>query len=89
MNETLSIKVSPGEKAKLRQLAESRGLKLSTLLREGLLKVTAGAVDKSGPTCYQCFAKYLEEPGNLGASGLGDLSVNKRRMRNFGKGKAS
>lgn len=83
--ETLSIKVSKEDKARLRQLALQRRVSLSTLLREGLDHIVRGQTDEVGASCYSRAAKYLEHEEGLGASGLGDLSTNKDRMEGFGR----
>jgi hypothetical protein len=87
MQETLSIKVSPAEKALLKRLAEVRGVKISAILREAIQLAAAGAQPDELPSCYQTAARYFEEPGWIGASKEGDLSVNKERLKGFGKEK--
>ena len=37
------------------------------------------------PTCYEVTARFFEEPGHIGASGLGDLSSNKSHLDGFGR----
>ena len=83
--ETLSIKISKDDKARLRQLALQRKVSLSALLREGLENVVQDDTDKGKTSCYSRAAKYLEHATGLGASGLGDLSTNKKRMADFGR----
>jgi hypothetical protein len=83
MRETLSIKVSAAEKALLKAEAARRGVKLSTLLRMGLEAVTSTASSAS-PSCYALAARYFEEPGHIGSSGLTDLSTNKDHLSGFG-----
>lgn len=85
MQETLSIKVSPVEKARLKAEAERRGVKLSTLLKMGLEAVTRDVPGTGGPSCYELAARFFEEPGHIDSSGLGDLSSNKSHLRGFGK----
>jgi len=84
MRETLSIKVSPAEKARLKAEAARRGVKLSTLLRMGLDALTRETAPGAGPTCYELAARYFEEPGHIGSSGLHDLSTNKGHLKDFG-----
>jgi hypothetical protein len=85
MQETLSIKVTLAEKARLRSLAAARGVKISTILREGIQAVAEAAPSAATPSCYQLAAKYFEKPGQIGRSGRGDLSTNKQYLRSFGK----
>ncbi len=85
MQETLSIKVSAVEKAKLRSLAEARGVSISTILREGIQLVADSAPSTVAPSCYQLTAKYFTKPGQIGQSRLGDLSTNKKHLSAFGK----
>jgi len=85
MRETLSIKVSPTEKAMIKKLAEARGVKISNILREALHLAAKGASPEEQPSCYEATARYFEEPGWLGASDEGDLSVNKERLAGFGE----
>ena len=84
MQETLSIKVSPAEKARLKAEAARRGVKLSTLLRMGLEAVTSDLPPQESPSCYDLAARFFEEPGHIGSSGLGDLSSNKMHLNDFG-----
>jgi hypothetical protein len=84
MQETLSIKVSPAEKARLKAAAARRGVKLSTLLRMGLEAVTKDALPEDRPSCYDLTARFFEEPGHIGSSGLGDLSTSKAYLNDFG-----
>ena len=84
MHETLSIKVSLTEKARLKAEAARRGVKLSTLLRMGLEAVTRDVPTEDLPSCYELTAKFFELPGHIGSSGAGDLSSNKAHLNNFG-----
>ena len=81
---TISIKISDADKARLKKLARERKVSLSALLREGVERVVreAGGAEAS---CYDLASKYLENENSLGASGLGDLSTNRERMRGFGR----
>lgn len=84
MQETLSIKVSPAEKARLKAEAARRGVKLSTLLKMGLEAVTSDVSAANRPSCYDLVARYFEEPGHIDSSGLRDLSTNKAHLHGFG-----
>ncbi len=84
MQETLSIKVSAAEKARLKAEAARRGVKLSTLLRMGLESVTTGIAAQDAPSCYDLTARFFEEPGHIGSSNVGDLSTNKAHLNDFG-----
>jgi hypothetical protein len=84
MQETLSIKVSAAEKARLKAETARRGVKLSSLLRMGLESVTKGVAAKGHPSCYDLTARFFEDPGHIDSSGLGDLSTNKQHLRRFG-----
>ena len=84
MQETLSIKVTPAEKARLKAEATRRGVKLSTLLRMGLEAVTKDVPPVSQPSCYDMASRFFEEPGHIDSSGLGDLSTNKAHLNDFG-----
>lgn len=84
MQETLSIKVSPAEKARLKAEAARRGVKLSTLLRMGLEAVTSNVSPAARPSCYDLAARFFQEPGHIDSSGLRDLSTNKAHLNGFG-----
>jgi len=84
MQEVLSIKVSSAEKARLKAEAARRGVKLSTLLRMGLEAVTKDFPPENRPSCYDLAARFFEEPGHIGSSGLRDLSTNKAHLNDFG-----
>ena len=84
MQETLSIKVSSAEKARLKAEAARRGVKLSTLLRMGLEAVTKDVHPGTRPSCYDLAARFFEEPGHIDSSGLSDLSTNKAHLKDFG-----
>jgi hypothetical protein len=87
MHQTLSIKVSAPEKARLKAEATRRGVKLSSLLRMGLESVTKGVAAQDEPSCYDLTARFFEEPGHIGSSNLGDLSTNKAHLSGFGRKK--
>jgi len=38
-----------------------------------------------GPSCYDMVRELFEEPGQIGASGRSDLSVNKAHLADFGR----
>ncbi|NBB78142.1 MAG: hypothetical protein GVY36_01645 [Verrucomicrobia bacterium] len=82
--ETLSIKVSKNDKARLHRLASERKISLSALLREGLEHVVTHAPGENEVSCYGLGAKYLEDDECLGASGHKDLSTNKAHLKGFG-----
>ena len=84
MQETLSIKVSSAEKARLKAEAARRGMKLSTLLKMGLEAVTADVSPSDRPSCYDLAARFFQEPGHIDSSGLHDLSTNKAHLHSFG-----
>jgi hypothetical protein len=84
MQETLSIKVSTAEKARLKAEAARRGVKLSTLLKMGLEAVTSDVSPADRPSCYDLAARFFEEPGHIDSSGLRDLSTNKSHLHGFG-----
>jgi hypothetical protein len=84
MQETLSIKVSSAEKARLKAEAARRGVKLSTLLKMGLEAVTTNVSPTDRPSCYDLAARFFEEPGHIDSSGLRDLSTNKAHLNDFG-----
>lgn len=83
--ETLSIKISKEDKMRLRHVATLRKISLSALLREGVEKVVQGDTADDAASCYALAQKYLEDENQIGASGLGDLSVNTKRMESFGR----
>lgn len=85
VQEVISIKISSVEKAKLRRLAEARGIKLSELLREGVAEAARKAEEQLQLSCYELTRKYFEEPGHIGASGLTDLSTNKDHLKGLGE----
>jgi len=85
MPETLSIKVSSAEKARLKAAASARNVPVSVLIREGLQKVLSDSTDAEQPSCYDLVARYFEEPGHLGEGGPSDLSTNKEHLRDYGK----
>lgn len=85
MTETVSIKLSVSEKARLRAVADARKVSVSTLLLEGLERVLADERETASPSCYDLTARYFEDGSHLGSSGLGDLSTNKTRLRNLGR----
>ena len=85
MPETLSIKISATEKARLKALSEARKVPISALIREGLSMVLAESSKSEQPSCYDLVAKELENLWAQGGSGITDLSSNKKHMENFGK----
>lgn len=87
MLETLSIKVPKARKAKLRAVAAARGTTVTRLVDAALDRVIAEAGPSEAASCYAMVADLFEPPGGIGASGIGDLSTNKRRMAGFGRSK--
>jgi hypothetical protein len=85
MSETLSIKITSSEKARLKALAAARNIPVSDLIREGLHKVLSETADSEQPSCYDLFATDLENLWSQGGSGIGDLSSNKTHMKGFGE----
>ena len=85
MTETLSIKISALEKAKLQRIAELRAVSLSQLLREGLQKVLDSSVDEEGAAVKDRAMKILEDFWATSPGGPEDLSTNKKYMEDFGK----
>lgn len=85
MSETLSIKVSSAEKARLKAVASARKVPVSDLIRESLRKVLSDTGDSGQLSCYDLFAKDLESLWARGGSGISDLSSNKMHMRGFGE----
>jgi len=85
MSETLSIKVSSAEKARLKAVASARKVPVSDLIRESLHKVISETGGSAQPSCYELFAKDLESLWAQGGSGISDLSSNKIHMKGFGE----
>lgn len=80
VTETLSLKVSKTEKNLLRQCARRRGRPAADLLRAALRSVL------KSPEANE--SSLYERYGHLFAKldrGPGDLSVNKMRLRGYGK----
>ena len=59
MSETLSIKISPLEKARLQKIAEVRAVTMSQLLREGLQKVINTSADEDGAAAKDQAMRWL------------------------------
>lgn len=87
MTATLSIKVPQSQKAKLQALARKRKTSLSKLMLEALDRIASESERVSPLSCYELTKDLFENAENLGASKEGDRSVNKSRMRAFGKSK--
>lgn len=85
MSETLSIKITSAEKARLKAVASARKVPVSDLIREGLRKVLSESCDSGQPSCYDLFAKDLENLWARGGSGISDLASNKYYMKGFGE----
>lgn len=84
MSETLSIKITSAEKARLKAVASARKVPVSDLIREGLRKVLSESCDSGQPSCYDLFSKDLENLWARGGSGISDLASNKKHMKGFG-----
>ena len=84
MSETLSIKITSAEKARLKAVATARKVPVSELIREGLRKVLSESWNSGQPSCYDVFAKDLENLWAQGGSGISDLASNKTHMKGFG-----
>jgi hypothetical protein len=82
---TLSIKVSPAQKARLDTLARRRKTTSSALMRDALDRLAHESAAGGESTCYQLTHDLFENPGKLGASSQGDRSYNKSHLRNFGQ----
>jgi len=85
VSETLSIKISSEDKARLKAVSEARKTSISALLRESLRRLLDEASADETPSCYQRFRHLFEEPGHLGSSGLGDLATNKAHLDDYGR----
>ncbi len=85
MSETLSIKITSAEKARLKAVASARKVPVSDLIREGLRKVLSESWDSDQPSCYDLFAKDLENLWARGGSKISDLASNKTHMKGFGE----
>ncbi len=85
MSETLSIKITSAEKARLKAVASARKVPVSDLIREGLRKVLSESCDSDQPSCYDLFAKDLENLWARGGSGISDLASNKTHLKGFGE----
>jgi hypothetical protein len=85
MSETLSIKITSAEKARLKAVASARKVPVSDLIREGLRKVLSESGDSDQTSCYDLFAKDLEKLWARGGSGISDLASNKTHMKGFGE----
>ena len=80
VKETLSIKVSPDTKARLRDVARARQTTPSALLREALDLVIEGG--RSQPSLYELNRDLLDA---LGPGGPEDLSCNPAHLAGFGQ----
>ena len=89
MTATLSIKVSKAKKAWLEALAQKRKTSLSKLLLEAVDRIASESEREAPVSCYELTKDLFENPKNLGASKEGDRSVNRARMRSFGKPRMS
>ncbi len=85
MTETLSIKVPTAQKARLKALASKRKTSLSGLMLQALERLSRESETVSPISCFELSRDIFEKAENLGASKEGDRSVNKLRMRFFGR----
>jgi hypothetical protein len=85
MSETLSIKVPRAQKARLQRLAAERKTTLTRLMLDALENLAKESADVAPASCYDLTRDLFESPSNLGGSREGDRSVNKRRMKSFGR----
>jgi len=85
MTETLSIKVPKAQKVRLQALAGKRKTTLTRLMLQALERLSRESEAAAPVSCFQLTQDLFENPKNLGASKEGDRSVNKTRMRSFGK----
>lgn len=82
---TISMKLPEELKARLQTMAAERGISVSSLIKQAIETITAGQPGEGGPTCHDMIAPYLAMPDRIGASGLGDLSTDKRHFAGFGR----
>ena len=85
MAETLSIKVPAAQKARLKALASKRKTSLSGLMLQALERLSRESEAVSPLSCFELTRDLFEKTQNLGASKEGDRSVNRLRMRSFGR----
>jgi len=85
MTETLSIKVPTAQKARLKALASKRKTTLSRLMLQALESLSRESETVSPVSCFELSRDLFEKAGSLGASKEGDRSVNKMRLRSFGR----
>ena len=85
MTETLSIKVPKAQKVRLKALASKRKTTLSGLMLQALEALSRESETVAPVSCFELSKDLFENPENLGASKEGDRSVNKSRMKSFGR----
>jgi hypothetical protein len=85
MNETLSIKVPRAQKVRLQRLAAERKTTLTRLMLDALENLAKESVDVAPASCFDLTRDLFESPWNLGGSRDGDRSINKQRMKSFGR----
>ncbi|MDB4537195.1 hypothetical protein N9230_01105 [Akkermansiaceae bacterium] len=81
----MSIKVSLEEKQRLQAIASERQSSVSALIREGIHNVLESSPAGEEASCYELMAHILDDPDQLGSSGLRDLSTDKSRLKTIGK----
>ena len=85
MIETLSIKVPSAQKARLKALATKRKTTLTSLMLEALDRLSRESDAVAPASCFQLTHDLFDTPGKLGASDQGDRSINKQRLKSFGR----
>jgi hypothetical protein len=85
MTETLSIKVPTAQKARLKALANKRKTTLSALMLQALETLARESETAAPGSCFDLSRDLFEKAEKLGASPEGDRSVNKARMKSFGR----
>lgn len=85
MTETLSIKVPAAQKARLKALASKRKTSLTKLMLKALDDLSRESERDAPISCFELTRDLFEERQKLGASKEGDRSVNRSRLKSFGK----
>lgn len=85
VTETLSIKVPKAQKVRLKALAARRHTTLTRLMLQALENLSRESEAIARVSCFEMTSDLFENPKKLGASKEGDRSVNKLRMRSFGR----
>jgi hypothetical protein len=85
MLETLSIKVPKSQKARLKALAARRKTSITRLMLQALDNLAAESERAAPVSCFDLTRDLFESPEKLGASKDGDRSINKARLKSFGR----